>query len=64
MQLDRLKDSAYSFRIKSTDPNKPTVSIECQASSEACYNEWLDMLNVILEQQSDLILRLVNPLNK
>ncbi|XP_030560758.1 triple functional domain protein isoform X2 [Drosophila novamexicana] len=64
MQLEPVKEGDYIFRVKSTDPNKPTVSIECQASSEKCYDEWLGMLNVILEQQSDLITRLVNPLNK
>jgi len=63
MQLERLKESDYSFRIKSTDPNKPTVTIDCQAASEASYDEWLGMLNKILEQQSVLISRLVNPLN-
>ncbi|KAH8365464.1 hypothetical protein KR093_001054 [Drosophila rubida] len=63
MQLERIKESDYSFRIKSTDPNKPTVTIDCQAASEASYDEWLGMLNKILEQQSVLISRLVNPLN-
>ncbi|XP_064541124.1 triple functional domain protein isoform X2 [Drosophila montana] len=64
MQLEPVKELDYTFRVKSTDPNKPTVSIECQASSEKCYDEWLGMLNVIVEQMSDLITRLVNPLNK
>ncbi|KRG05585.1 triple functional domain protein isoform X2 [Drosophila mojavensis] len=64
MQLHSLKDSSYSFRIKSTDPNKPPVSIECRASSEASYNEWLDTLNKIVKQQNDLILQLINPLSK
>lgn len=64
MQLHSLKESSYSFRIKSTDPNKPPVSIECRASSEASYNEWLDTLNKIVKQQNDLILKLINPLSK
>ncbi|KAM8710186.1 hypothetical protein ACLKA7_016907 [Drosophila subpalustris] len=63
MHLERLKESDYSFRIKSTDPNKPTVKIDCQAASEASYDKWLGMLNKILEQQNVLISRLVNPLN-
>ncbi|XP_060654045.1 triple functional domain protein isoform X1 [Drosophila nasuta] len=63
MHLERMKESDYSFRIKSTDPNKPTVAIDCQAASAESYAEWLGMLNKILEQQSALISRLVNPLN-
>ncbi|XP_034481456.1 rho guanine nucleotide exchange factor 25 isoform X3 [Drosophila innubila] len=63
MHLERIKESDYSFRIKSTDPNKPIVKIDCQAGSEASYDKWLGMLNKILEQQNVLISRLVNPLN-
>ncbi|XP_062131769.1 rho guanine nucleotide exchange factor 25 isoform X3 [Drosophila sulfurigaster albostrigata] len=63
MHLERMKESDYSFRIRSTDPNKPTVAIDCQAASAESYAEWLGMLNKILEQQSALISRLVNPLN-
>ncbi|XP_032599210.1 rho guanine nucleotide exchange factor 25 isoform X3 [Drosophila grimshawi] len=63
MQLKELKEGEFSFRIESTDPNKPAVTIDCQAGSEKANEEWLGKLKMILEQQSDLITRLVNPLS-
>ncbi|KAH8395569.1 hypothetical protein KR222_000041 [Zaprionus bogoriensis] len=63
MQLELLKENEYTFRLKSTDPNKPTVIIDCQASSQQVYDDWKGMLDKILEQQNLLINRLVNPLN-
>lgn len=63
MQLETLKDSEYSFRIKSTNPNKPTVTVDCQAASQKHYDEWMGNLNKIQEQQFDFLNKLVNPLH-
>lgn len=61
MQLETLKDSEYSFRIKSTNPNKPTVTIDCQASNPKLDKEWMDQLNKIQDEQNTFLYQLVNP---
>ncbi|ALC42942.1 trio [Drosophila busckii] len=63
IHLQTLRENEYSFRIKSTDPNKPPVTIDCQAASQESYEEWQGMLNKILDEQNVLILKLVDPLN-
>lgn len=63
MQLDTLKDSEFSFRLKSTNPNKPTVTVDCQAASQRDYDEWMGTLNQIQDQQTVFLNKLVNPLH-
>ncbi|XP_066996303.2 kalirin [Anabrus simplex] len=64
MELNETADETdpCKFSIVSTDPNKPSVSYICQASSKENYEEWVSTIKNILKSQNDFLKAIQYPI--
>lgn len=61
MALDRNLGDDF-FTVKSTDPNKPTLSFTCQAATPDLQEQWVSTIGTILQTQKDFLKAIQSPI--
>lgn len=57
---NNIQDEPTRFVLRSNDPNQP-IAFLCQANSMEEKEQWLEKINVQLDQQKALLAALVDP---
>ena len=57
-----LEEGEEDFTLRSTDPRKPTIALQCQALNRESHHEWVANLTNILQTQKDFLKAIQSPI--